>query len=416
MTESNRKQIAPKLRFRSFVKEWNSFELQAMTPMNEKYGIVDGPFGSNLKTIHYTNEGIPIITSGYVTNGFFYADEYLYVTKEKFQQEKRSAVKAGDIVMAKIGARCGASAILPKDHPIGILSGNALKITIDETRFSTQVVWQILLNLYNTHKIDPLRTVGAQPAISIANLKKFRVNLPTLPEQQKIASFLSATDEKIQQLTRKKKLLEQYKRGVMQQLFSGKLRFKDEHGKAYPKWEEKKLGPLVQIKSGVSPSNFKLNDNGVYPFFKVEELNNSEKYQIRSRFYTNSNDGLIERNSIIFPKRGAAILNNKVRITKVDSLMDTNLMALTPVRGVLNFEYLYYKIFAEKLYKIADTSSIPQINNKHIEPYKIPLPCLEEQQKIASFLSSLDTKIESVATQITQSQTFKKGLLQQMFV
>ena len=112
--------------------DWLLFLIEELTPKNRQYTIVDGPFGSNLKTIHYRKSGIPIITSGYVTDGKFSASEYLYVDLEKFKQEKRSAVKGGDIVMAKIGERCGASAILPKEHPEGILSGNALKISIDD--------------------------------------------------------------------------------------------------------------------------------------------------------------------------------------------------------------------------------------------------------------------------------------------
>ena len=176
------------------------------------------------------------------------------------------------------------------------------------------------------------------------------------------------------------------------------------------------MGDLVKIKSGNSPSDYQFIEEGIHPFIKVEELNNCNKYQINSRFYSNSSRNLIEAKSVIFPKRGAAILNNKIRINDCQILMDSNMMALIPLRNILDTEFLYSQILKAELYKIADTSSIPQINNKHIEPYIILTPCLEEQQKIANFLSNIDTKIESTTQQITQTQTFKKGLLQKMFV
>lgn len=190
-----------------------------------------------------------------------------------------------------------------------------------------------------------------------------------------------------------------------------KLRFKEFKGN----WEIKKLGPLVQIKSGYTPSNYEFQDKGKYPFIKVEELNNSEKYQKTSRFYTDAEENVIKKNAVIFPKRGAAILNNKVRISAVDLLMDTNLMAVSPITENLNHEFLYYKIFIEKLYKIADCSTIPQINNKHIEPYKLPLPEKEEQQKIAFFLSAVDEKIQLLNRKKQLLEQYKKGVMQQLF-
>ena len=218
------------------------------------------------------------------------------------------------------------------------------------------------------------------------------------------------------QLTQKHALLSQYKQGMMQKLFSQQIRFKADDGSEFGEWEETTLGEIVQIKSGYSPSKYDLKSTGIIPFLKVEELNNCIKFQRQSRFYVNeSSNDLVFKNSIVFPKRGAAILTNKVRILEVNSLLDSNLMALIPSHKVF-YEYLYYVITFIELFKIADTSSIPQINNKHIEPYSLELPCLEEQTKIANFLSAIDHKIEVVAQQIEQAKTWKKGLLQQMFV
>ena len=91
-------------------------------------------------------------------------------------------------------------------------------------------------------------------------------------------------------------------------------------------------------------------------------------------------------------------------------------MALIIKNDSISNEFLYYFLLNEDLSKIADTTSIPQINNKHIEPYVIYLPCLEEQTKIADFLSAFDRKLDNQKAQLEHWKQIKKGLLQQMFV
>ncbi|MGU9937083.1 restriction endonuclease subunit S [Empedobacter brevis] len=177
-------------------------------------------------------------------------------------------------------------------------------------------------------------------------------------------------------------------------------------------WEVKKLGELVDITSGNSPSDFNLLEIGRYPYLKVEDLNNSFKYQISSREYTDDIfRNVVVKNSLIFPKRGAAIINNKIRISKVDCYLDSNLMALKiSDKSKLDLEYLYYKVLDIQLFKIADTSSIPQLNNKHIIPFKIPLPPLPEQQKIAEVLSTWDKAIQETDTIIKKLEDRNKAL------
>jgi len=189
------------------------------------------------------------------------------------------------------------------------------------------------------------------------------------------------------------------------------LRFPEFKGE----WESIKLGDYISITSGNSPSLYDLSDEGIYPFLKVEELNNCDKYQINSRFYTNDSKNLIEENSIIFPKRGAAILINKIRINAVPAQMDSNLMAIKPNNENLNHEFLFYVINKEKLYKIADTSTIPQINNKHIEPYRFYIPKRDEQIKIATFFTSIDQKITQLKRKLTLLEQYKKGVMQKIF-
>lgn len=179
-------------------------------------------------------------------------------------------------------------------------------------------------------------------------------------------------------------------------------------------WIEEKLGNLVQIKSGECTKNLITGIDNSIPYFKVEQLNNSLKYQIKTPYFINDKSKIVNKGSIIFPKRGAAILLNKIRILNQDSFMDTNLMTLTPNNKLYN-EFLYYFIYKENLSKIADTTSIPQLNNKHIKPYPIKLPSFEEQLKISKFISSVDKKVALLSQNLEIFNDFKKGLLQQIF-
>ncbi|NCH68106.1 restriction endonuclease subunit S [Cronobacter sakazakii] len=187
------------------------------------------------------------------------------------------------------------------------------------------------------------------------------------------------------------------------------LRFKEFTNK----WCESLLGNLVDIKSGNSPSTYELSSEGDYPFVKVEDMNNCTKYQIDAREYVINSQFCFPAGSIIFPKRGAAIMNNKVRILNQNSCADTNMMAL--IATDIKPEFLYYLINLIGLYKIADTSTIPQINNKHILPFKVNIPSEEEQTKIADFLSSVDEKITLLNKKYDLLCQYKKGMMQKIF-
>ncbi len=233
--------------------------------------------------------------------------------------------------------------------------------------------------------------------------------VPTLPEQQKIATFLSAVDEKIQLLTRKKALLEQYKKGVMQRLFSGELRFKPalsgvegrDEGKGFPEWEEKRLGEISEKKSSNIAANAISENVGDYKIYGATGfLKNVDFYREEEPY-------------ISIVKDGAGVGRTLLCDAKT-SVLGT----LDIIKPTINVDlyFLYSVLDNIDFVKYTKGSTIPHIYFKDYSTEKIQLPHLAEQQKIANFLSNLDNKIESVTEQITQTQTFKKGLLQQMFV
>ncbi|MEA9730253.1 restriction endonuclease subunit S [Xanthomonas campestris] len=157
-------------------------------------------------------------------------------------------------------------------------------------------------------------------------------------------------------------------------------------------WTQNALRENIRIHSGHAPGNLDLLPKGEIPYVKVEDLNNCDKYQSHSREYLESCRSVVPARSLIFPKRGAAIFANKIRIAARPIALDTNLMAVEVVKG-LDAEYLYYAISFAGLHQLADTSTIPQLNNKHVLPYVLPRPSLQEQRRIAHILSTWDQAI-----------------------
>ncbi|WP_242468325.1 restriction endonuclease subunit S [Burkholderia plantarii] len=178
-------------------------------------------------------------------------------------------------------------------------------------------------------------------------------------------------------------------------------------------WDVLPLGGHVRITSGESPSLIQFSDEG-RPYFKVEQLGNDTKYLgNHSTPYHFLRGRTVPRGSVVFAKRGAAIALNRIRIFSDDAFMDTNLMALTSV-GSLDPEFIYYKLAHIGLEQFADTTSVPQINNKHINPLHFPFPLLPEQSAIATALSDVDALLSSLDALIAKKRDIKQSAIQQL--
>ena len=177
-------------------------------------------------------------------------------------------------------------------------------------------------------------------------------------------------------------------------------------------WEQRKLGEFVKIVSGDAPSTF-ISGNCIY--VKVDDLNYSDRIQLSSSNLVNANPKahLVNQGATIFPKRGVAIMTNKVRIMGKDGYLDTNMMALIPEE--IDKDFLFTFIQKTGLYKIADTSTIPQINNKHIEPYMIQVPSEKEQAYIGVIFKKIDKIITLHQRKLDNLKLKKKALLQKLF-
>ena len=255
-------------------------------------------------------------------------------------------------------------------------------------------------------------------------------SIPTKPEQQKIAAFLAAVDSKIEQLSKKQALLGEYKKGLMEQIFSQAIRFKANDGSDFPDWEEKKLGDLsVVISDGnygelyPTSSDFKLT--GV-PFLRANNIKSLKIDGTDTKYITEEQHSLLtsghlQTNDILITTRG--VLGNLAIVESTHNGSNINaqicLLRVTNT-SELNHFYLLFVLDhrdSKKQYKAFETgTALKQLPKGNLRKIKLKLPTLFEQNKIANFLSSIDTKIEQVDKQLDESKQFKKALLQQMFV
>jgi len=399
------KQLVPVLRFKEFDGEWENNRLYDLSNLITK--------GTTPKT--FTDSGVNYVKIEGLVGININKDKCLFIDEEVHLKElKRSILQENDLLFAIAGATVGKVGIVTTD----ILPANtnqALAIIRLKNKEYLNYILQILQSRVMKKYIYQSVSVGAQPNLNLEQIGDFRFNIPQLPEQQKIAFFLSAVDEKIQQLTRKKNLLEQYKKGVMQQIFSGQLRFKDENGNPYPDWEEKRLNEFCTFFSGGTPtSSNKEYYSGEIPFIGSGNIYDSEVFSFISKEALDSSSAkLVERGDLLYALYGAN--SGESAISKLEGAIN---QAILCIRTKESIEYLNYILVSNKDKIVSKYLQGGQgnLSAQIIKKLKYKFPCLEEQQKIATYLSSIDTKIESVNNQITQTQTFKKGLLQQMFV
>ena len=247
----------------------------------------------------------------------------------------------------------------------------------------------------------------------------FKKPIPSKPEQQKIASFLSAVDTKIEQLTRKKEVLEQYKKGVMQKLFPKpgeqhpELRFKQEDGSDFPDWEVKRFDQIATIKMGQSPDSNSYNDeaDGIYLIQGNADIKDRETFP---RQWTSDPTKTCEEGDLILTVRAPV---GYICISTHRACIGRGVCSISR-KGSNDQNYIYQYLLNYEPYwvRLEQGSTFTAVSGGDIKSLKIPVPSYLEQQSISNFLSHLDRKIKSMTVEIDKAQNFKKGLLQQMFV
>ena len=266
--------------------------------------------------------------------------------------------------------------------------------------------------------------------LSLTTIKNTKGYFPSKEEQTKIANFLTSVDEKIQHLTQKADLLAQYKKGVMQQIFSQELRLKDDDESEFPAWQEKQISELsIYISDGnygeQYPKADELKQNGV-PFIRANNISdlklswNDMKF-IDAELHSVLTSGHLEAQDILVTTRGDIGMVAFVESEFHGANINAQICLLRVVdKTRLNAKYLLQLLSSsncQKQFKELQTgSALKQLPKKNLGQILIPHPNIFEQTKIANFLTAIDDKITHTQTQLAAVKQYKQGLLQQMFV
>lgn len=289
-----------------------------------------------------------------------------------------------------------------------------------KTKQSPRFIYQYIHLQKFVNEVIERCTGTSYPAINSKDLAKISIRFPSLPEQQKIASFFTDIDQKISQLKRKKTLLEQYKKGVMQKIFSQEIRFKDDNGQEFPKWEKKRLDAIVS--NFIVPMRDKPKElNGEIPWCRIEDFNG--KYLTTSKTNQGVSREVVKKMNLkIYPINTLLVSCSAnlgfCAIVKKELVTNQTFIGLVPDEKGLNVEYLYYVMIlsAKKLNTLSSGTTISYLSREQFEKFTIQIPSFSEQTKIANFLSAIDDKINHIQKQIEKAEVWKKGLMQQMFV
>ncbi|MDF4484999.1 restriction endonuclease subunit S [Vibrio parahaemolyticus] len=427
----------PKLRFRDFSEGFS------VTPLSEIISKLESGVSVNSEDVPPKSNEYGILKTSAIYAGNFIPEQAKLITDESELQRAKLNPKKDSIIISRMNtpALVGESGYVSKDYPNLFIPDRLWQATIS-TKYSARWL-SYLLTSPRTRFI--ISSKGTGTSNSMKNISKpsflsINVATPALPEQQKIASFLSKVDEKVALLTEKKDKLTEYKKGVMQQLFNGKweeqdgqlifipptLRFKADDGSEFPDWIEKRLGKVF---TRIRRKN-KENNQNVLTISAQQGLINQEKYFNKSvsakdvtGYYLLENGDFAYNKSYSkgYPMGAIKRLNN------YDKGVVSTLYICFGLNQDQGFVSDFFEHYFESGLQNRDLSKIAQegarnhgLLNISVDEFfkdvKLLTPSHDEQIKIANFISAINQKIDLTNSELEKAKEWKKGLLQQMFV
>lgn len=409
------KKNVPVLRFPEFEEEWTNKNLVEISVSGFSNGVFNDPskVGRGYRLINvkdmYSGESIDIDT---LTR--------LELEKKEFLNNQ---ARYGDIFFTRSSlvkeGIAHSNVLLSRAEDI-TYDGHLIKLSPQQNIYLPQFIAAALKNSTSRKQLVARGKTGTMTTIGQEDIATVKLAIPSITEQEKIASFLGAVDTRLTQLRRKHELLQTYKRGVMQKLFSQQIRFKRDDGQPFPDWEKKKLGELGEVIAGLtySPSDVRKEGLLVLRSSNVQDGKLAFDDCVFVNMVVDSKSLSCEGDILICVRNGSTnLIGKNALITKniPPSTHGAFMIVFRSDRNSFIFQLFQTDMYKRQVYQDLG-ARINSINSDRLRKYRFLIPCIEEQEKIADFLTAIDKKIEAVAKQIDLTEQFKKGLLQKMFV
>ena len=388
----------PRLRFPEFEEIWKSSKVGDLFEFKN---------GLN-KEKEFFGRGIPIINFMDVYMTPHLTSKNLSGLVDLSESEiSRFSVIQGDVFFTRTSETIydiGMSSSLIEDIPNCVFSGFTLRARPKENIFDSRFTGYLFRTEKIRKEITTKSSMTTRALTSGSLLKKVVFNYPNSKvEQQKIADFLTAVDKRIELLEKKKTLLETYKMGVMKRIFNQEIRFKDDNGNDFPDWEEKRLEDVLNYEQ---PTKYLVDSTEYSDSYNLPVLTAGKSFILG---YTNETIGIFSKlPTIIFDDFTTSFHYVDFEFKVKSSAMKM----LTVTSDDYNLKFIFesmktlrFVLSEHKRYWISEYSKL-----------FITIPSIEEQIKISNLSNQLDKQMELLQTQIDKSKTWKKGLLQKMFV
>jgi type I restriction enzyme S subunit len=401
-------------------EDWEVKKLGDIADSQKDWSFTGGPFGSNLKSSDYTQDGVRVIQLQNIGDGEFKNDYEIYTSYKKANELLSCNIYPNDIILSKMGDPVARACIVPSYHDRYLMCSDGIRLAVDQKRFNTYFIYKYINFPLFRAQAENASTGTTRKRISLAELKNLTILCPKISEQRLIARVLSDTDELINALDKLIAKKRDIKKAVMQELLTGKTRLPGFSGK----WEVKKLGDLGIFLKG---SGVKKNESlsGDLPCIRYGEIYTKYNYYIKEIYSYISHEVAstatkMEKNDILFAGSGETkeeIGNCVAFVHDLEAYAGGDIIILRPYKpykidSIFLGYYLNSAPISKQKASKGQGDAVVHISTKALSMIEVKIPSVDEQRSIAQVLSDMDRKITALEQRRDKTKAIKQGMMQ----